>query len=64
MLTDAVADFVLSAWLVAVDHIVLAVRGAVYTPDCVMVPLPRVTAQVTDLFVCPVTVAVNCTWPA
>ena len=39
-----------------------AARGAVYKPDCVIVPLPRVTAHVTAVLDRPETAAVNCNW--
>ena len=59
--TVADADFVVSATLVAVTVYVPAVAGAVYIP--VLEIVPPVADQVTDVFVLPVTVAVNC-WVA
>jgi hypothetical protein len=54
----AVADFELSAALVAVTIYVPAVPGAVYSPEAVIEP--PLAAQVTAVLVEPVTVAVNC----
>jgi hypothetical protein len=71
IVTEAVADFVLSACEVALTVTLGgfgAAFGAVYRPVCVMVPqaLPEQIAplklQVTLLSLVPVTVAVNCRW--
>src|SRR5579884_3685761 len=56
----ALADLVVSAWLVAVTTSLSAACGAVYRPDCVIVPVPWATVHVTPVFVDPETVAVNC----
>ncbi len=67
--TEALADLLLSAALVAVtvtEGLLGRVAGAVYSPEVEMVPtvaLPPavpLTAQVTPVFVVPVTLAVNC----
>jgi hypothetical protein len=63
MLIETLADFVLSAWVVAVITSLSAAREAVNKPVCVIVPFPRVTAQVTAVFDNPDTVAVNCSRP-
>ncbi len=52
------ADLVLSAALVAVTVYVPAVLGAVYSPLEEIVPL--LADQVTEVFVVPLTVTVNC----
>src|SRR5216684_570067 len=59
--TAAEAFFVVSATLVAVTVNVPADAVAVYNPPAVMVP--PVAVHVTDVFVLPVTVAVNCCVP-
>ena len=56
--TDAAADLVVSATLVARTVNVPAAAGAVYSPLVEIVP--PVVDQVTAVFVVPVTVAVNC----
>jgi hypothetical protein len=64
--TAALADFVVSATLVAVTECAPAVAGAVYSPVAETVPtaaLPPITVstdQVTAVFVVPVTDAWNC----
>ena len=72
MVTAAVANFVLSATLVARTETVLgegATVGAVYKPVAETVPQAApaqpvpVTLQVTAVFVVPVTVSVNCCVP-
>ena len=63
-MTFADADFVASAWLVAVRvrAVVEVTEGAVKTPVVEIVPAEAV--QVTAVFVEPVTIAVNCwVWP-
>ena len=57
MVTDAVANFVVSAWLVAVTVSLPVFDGAVYKPVCVIVPLTAF--HVTFVLLVPVTVAVN-----
>ena len=57
IVTAEVSDFVVSAWLVAVTVSEPALEGAVYNPDCVMLPLTAF--QVTLVLELPVTVAVN-----
>ncbi len=59
----AVADFVVSATLVALTVAVPAVAGAVYKPVLETVPPPLVTVQVTAVLLLPVTVALNWTEP-
>ena len=59
--TDAEADLVVSARLVAVTVQLAALDGAVYNPAEVIVP--QVSVQLTFVFVVPVTVAVNCCVP-
>ena len=59
--TDAVADFVVSATLVARTVNVPATAGAVYKPAVETVP--PVADHVTAVFEVPVTVAVNCCVP-
>ncbi len=56
--TVAVADLVVSAMLVAFTVYVPAVLGAVYRPKFEIVP--ALAVQVTEVFVFPATVAVNC----
>ncbi len=55
----AMADFVVSATLVAAIVAAPADIGAVYSPELEIVPPPLVTDHVTLVFVVPVTVAVN-----
>jgi len=68
-LTVALADLVLSAWLVAVTVCVPGVAGAVYRPLLEIVPVEELpplrpsTDQVTPLLLLLVTVAVNCCVP-
>jgi hypothetical protein len=59
----ALADLVLSAWLVATAMSVSRACGAVYSPDSVIVPVPFVTDQVTAVSLEPETVAANCCCP-
>ena len=56
--TDADADLVVSATLVAVTEKVPAVTPALYTPDAET--MPPVALQVTAVLDVPVTVALNC----
>lgn len=61
--TVAVADLVLSAWLVAVTAMVCrvaVVTGAVYRPEVVIEPTSGLMDQLTALFAALVATAVNC----
>lgn len=56
--TDAEADLLVSATLVAVTTKLPALMGAVYIPLAEM--LPPLAVQVTDVLLVPLTLAVNC----
>ena len=57
IVTEAIADLVVSAWLVTVTVSDPVFEGAVYKPACVIVPLT--VFHVTFVLALPVTVAVN-----
>ena len=56
----ALADLVLSAWLVTVTTSVSAAWGAVYSPDWSIVPVPFAMVHLTPVLDEPDTAAENC----